>query len=1280
MPGVFQIDQTIIKSLDDKIARELIARLCRAELRKQSLPDSCVTWGGDQRAKDGGVDVRVDCATALISPNFIKASQTIFQVKAEKFPPAKITKEMAPRGDIRGIFHEISQASGAYVIVSTKDDISDEGLRTRRNAIQECLAQHGLSSSVTFDFYDSRRVADWVEEHPSVMTWLRYCINQPLRGWRPYGPWAYDEENVESEYLLDNRTRVFMPDKDEGSNVSEAISTLRSQLSRYETASIRIVGLSGVGKTRLIQALFDARVCPDVICPHADHVVYTDIGDEPDPAPQIFLEQLVSIDSSTIVIVDNCGIATHNKLTSYLKNKTVNIKLITIEYDIQDDIPEKTSCYRLEGTTSEVIIQLLKKKFSQLSTNDIARIAEFSDGNARVAFALASTVESGNDLSQLRERELFERLFRQKNDHDDSLLRCAEAASILYSFDGEDLSNNGELAKLAELAEVSPLTFSRHMVELKRRGLLQSRAEWRALLPHAVANRLVVRVLEIVPVEHLIQVFIKQGSKRIARSFTRRLSFLHNCQEAVKIAEKMMSASGYLGDYSKLGSYEEQMVANLAPVNPSVTLDAISRLCDESTSETHGNSSREYFARLAKSIAYESQYFNDAVLILKKLYLSELNEKKKNEIRKIISSLFYCYLSGTEVGPLERLGVVNTFLSSTNKDEYELGIDLLISGLKTQGFNLHYSFSFGARRRDYGWSPRSEKDFELWFCTWFERSLSIGEQISVDGKRVREEISKSLRVVWGVSKIETILIHLAEKFRIIDGWPEAWLLSKVLLKNGKKTWSDESLENLKKFEMILRPDDLISGVRARITARGGMVEHLEEGMNNLSYEEKRILCTKNTALLGLRLAEDKAILKQLLPELCEHNKSGLYELGLGVGKSGCDVDWILQEIRVYLANDNDGQVNLSLLKGIINNWKLRAMLEVEEFLDRAVYDSVWNKRFVEIQGVTFLNANAFKRLVNVLELGECPSYQFSYLANVGATNYFTVAQIEIIVRKLCLKQDNAGIISALNILFIMVHNAKNHDQKYKLELVISIGNILSCMDWGKVDRDDPLMSHDLCEMLHFFLTDKNSESFIADILNRMMATISGCWYRFDETLKSAIRMFFKHYPVLSLDIICKPDEDGKYGIASELTSASMIEREQGGALEPVSAEILIEWCNKDKYPESRLEFVADGCKLIESFKDDDSYISDTAIKILKFSSNKSKIMSCFIGRFFPSSWSGSLANILESYLPLLDDFIIAGDEITNSAIEEAKRKVMTWIASERRSENERNNSENLSFE
>jgi hypothetical protein len=63
---------------------------------------------------------------------------------------------------------------------------------------------------------------------------------------------------------------------------------------------------------------------------------------------------------------------------------------VTIEYDIRDDLPDGTTCYRLEGSSGEVIAKLLRRHYQALSDLDIDKIVEFSDGNARVAFALAS--------------------------------------------------------------------------------------------------------------------------------------------------------------------------------------------------------------------------------------------------------------------------------------------------------------------------------------------------------------------------------------------------------------------------------------------------------------------------------------------------------------------------------------------------------------------------------------------------------------------------------------------------------------------------------------------------------------------------------------------------------------------------------------------------------------------------------------------------------------------------------------------------------------------------
>jgi hypothetical protein len=49
-----------IARLDDASLRELVGLLCEAEFRKARRSAAGVTWGGDQRASDGGFDVVVE--------------------------------------------------------------------------------------------------------------------------------------------------------------------------------------------------------------------------------------------------------------------------------------------------------------------------------------------------------------------------------------------------------------------------------------------------------------------------------------------------------------------------------------------------------------------------------------------------------------------------------------------------------------------------------------------------------------------------------------------------------------------------------------------------------------------------------------------------------------------------------------------------------------------------------------------------------------------------------------------------------------------------------------------------------------------------------------------------------------------------------------------------------------------------------------------------------------------------------------------------------------------
>lgn len=53
----FELEPSDISNLNDADLREMVARLCEAELIRQEIQTSCVLWGGAQEAADGGLDV-----------------------------------------------------------------------------------------------------------------------------------------------------------------------------------------------------------------------------------------------------------------------------------------------------------------------------------------------------------------------------------------------------------------------------------------------------------------------------------------------------------------------------------------------------------------------------------------------------------------------------------------------------------------------------------------------------------------------------------------------------------------------------------------------------------------------------------------------------------------------------------------------------------------------------------------------------------------------------------------------------------------------------------------------------------------------------------------------------------------------------------------------------------------------------------------------------------------------------------------------------------------------
>lgn len=278
----FELEAADISSLNDGDLRELVARLCEAELIQQGIQPSSVTWGGAQEAADGGLDVSVRSAFGISNPNFVPRENTGFQVKKHSIGKSACRKEMEEDGKPKAIIEDLAFRKGAYIIVSGRDDCSDKMLSDRLSGMKEAVdALHG-KDDLHLDFYGRDRLSAWLRWHPSVALWVRSNLGKPLAGWKPYGRWAATPPDQDDEFLVDDHPCVIEANSSskEPKPATEGIQLTRDRL-RKPGSTVRITGLSGVGKTRFAQALFEAKVGLDAL--PASDVIYADLGNDLTP-------------------------------------------------------------------------------------------------------------------------------------------------------------------------------------------------------------------------------------------------------------------------------------------------------------------------------------------------------------------------------------------------------------------------------------------------------------------------------------------------------------------------------------------------------------------------------------------------------------------------------------------------------------------------------------------------------------------------------------------------------------------------------------------------------------------------------------------------------------------------------------------------------------------------------------------------------------------------------------------------------------------------------------
>ncbi len=1290
--SLFEVSARDVARLEDDELRELVARLCQATLREERLPTTCVTWGGDQREPDGGIDVRVQLRAVDPLPNgsWLRWRSVGFQVKATEMPPAKIKKEMCPNDSLQSSIQELLQVGGAYIIAA-RDSVADQRYKERVAAMRDCAAgllQDGNSGCV--DYYDSRRLADWASEYPTVVAWLHNKKQGgALHGWGSYGQWATSTRMADGKYppfLLDERARFIDPrDRERTFTLIDGIERVREVLRKgiertgeEDGKPVRLVGLSGVGKTRFVQALFEADVGSDAL--DQELAVYADAGRTLNPPPAVVLDRLISSKTRAVLIIDNCAPSLHRELVAELgkAGSKARVSLLTVEYDIREDLPEDTEVFRLEGGSDDLIERIIRTRFPNVTPVDADTIARFSNGNFRVAIALADSVGRKGALAGLSDSELFKRLFWQRNDEDEGLLSAAEVCALVYSFDGEN--DSGELKSLASLADISVRKLRRLVSLLESRGLVQRRGIWRAILPHAIANRLATDALEYVSYESIERQIVAQDPSvvdepRLLRSFSRRLGYLHDSKVAREIVGQWFSPDGLLGvaPESNRWSLYTELLNNVAPVDPKGALEVIERLvgngsadivieryksfigadflkgyekgvdpnimlaaCKEDESLREG---RDRIITLVRLIAYYEDLFGRCLDVLLKFAIFEergrLTFERKGPACEILESMFFVALSGTLAKTDLRLKWLDDALRSSDEAVWSIACRCLSNALESLEFSSSYSFDFGARARDFGWRPDKDEERD-----WFSRFIGLASKIGIDSLpvsvEVRRVLARRFRILWLIGMKDDL--RRAVRFLSSPDWEEGWgAIREVIWLDGQRM-EEAELKELWELEEASCPGSLFSRLRALMLGKHlGLV--LSEGEKSPDWWHD---VDKYVQQLGREFAQEEHLMPETARSVTGGGQYGDSTVKSALGKSIAvqvsDMNKVWEILLEGYKSWPEMERDEAVLKGYLEGVYGRDVALFNKLMDEAAERKALVRYIPFFQSCVPLDHVGRDRLLEVMGYPEIAAKDFECLAYSPSYRISDDKDVAIIMEGL-LGMNGAQFVVARILSYYISECERSFDPCFlKVAYEVLEAALVSWVSGDDLSVDGGI-DFDVKRVVEFLfgygVDEGLAEEKIRYILLRLVekARVDRLWPV--PQLKEAMKAIFRVQPVAALDILVGDDDSHE----ARLRRTSLDKEGEICPLLDVPGEVLNRWCRAGG--RHRWVYVASIVPAIVlatgvGVNEGEWKWSSQVVALLGDAPNKIDVAETLVKRISECSWVGSGAEAISKRMPLLD--------------------------------------------
>lgn len=757
-------------------------------------------------------------------------------------------------------------------------------------------------------------------------------------------------------------------------------NAITSELTSKKT-SIRIKGLSGLGKTRLV---YEA-----ILASNEDirsKVSYCNVANSI-PNLTRLLKYAVDHEYEGILVVDNCKPDLHIELTREVLKENSQLVLITIDHNLDNLSSSGNKEFIVEPMESAQIKAMLEPEFGN-QISDLDRIAEFAQGFPKMAVLISEArIAKEVDVGILNDDDLVKKLLGQI---DSSQLAILKACSLFDRFGSE-----AEVSEQYKFIADSVVFMSHEQVyaclkTFEKRGLIDLSGRFSQVVPKPLAVRLASEWWRETSEENQLRILAAIPDPMI-KQFCKQVTMLGFLPEVQQLTVKLCGTQGPFGQAEVILSNRGSLLfRSFVEVNPEATASALYKtltgLSPEELLQINGDVRRNLVWAL-EMLAFHGNIFAEAAWCLLLLASAE-NETWSNNSTGIFKQLFDVNISGTEAPYPIRLQLLEHAIALNSSKIDSVVIKALGQIIETHGGSRTVGAEYQGNR-----APLKEYRPKIWqeiFDYWersFELLIKLVAKQDENSVYAEEQIGYSIRGMINNGRIE-MLEQAITKVVAIKGqyWPSALDGLKSSLEYDSDRMKPEAFDALNRWIMLLTPSNGSIDDKIRILVVNPPWEHRkgEDG----HYQDVAAINSEN---LARELSRDIVLSSEQIEMLITGEQKQSFAFGKAWAENSTNcLDLIEKVILKIIVIENP---NLGFLIGLIQGLYTRSPSEWAVYMQRFGTEDQLIKFYPFLLRTGVLDNSHLDLLLNGIKSSKLSPYTATYLGNGGVAGHLTSTAI-----------------------------------------------------------------------------------------------------------------------------------------------------------------------------------------------------------------------------------------------------------------------------------------------